>query len=56
MHLAMDGAGYMYAGDGRHKRIPTPGLLAAVFAKWDCCKPTPSERRALAVALKRAGE
>jgi hypothetical protein len=53
LHLAGDGATYYYAGAKRYRRIDPYDLVTAVFAGWECMKPTTSERSALRAALER---
>jgi hypothetical protein len=63
-HLADDGRAFYYVdGDAYHlggedrdlyHELNPHTAIKAVFAKWECCEPTPEERRALRAALRRA--
>ena len=63
-HLANDGRAFYYAtgelyGDDLdaedvYAEVDPHTAIKAVFADWECCKPTPQERRALRAALRRA--
>jgi hypothetical protein len=60
-HLANDGRAFYYAtgeldaGDAEvYAEVDPHTAIKAVFADWECCKPTPEERRALRAALRRA--
>jgi hypothetical protein len=53
-HLADDGRAFYYVTDQLYHEVDPHTAIKAVFARWDCCKPTREERRALRAALRRA--
>jgi hypothetical protein len=53
-HLAEDGRSFCYAGNGLYREVDPRTAIKAVFDAWECCKPTPQERRALRAALRKA--
>ena len=53
-HLADDGRAFYYVTDQLYHEVDPHTAIKDVFARWDCCKPTPEERRALRAALRRA--
>jgi hypothetical protein len=60
-HLANDGRAFYYVDgdpyrvDGDlYRELDPHTAIKAVFAKWECCEPTPEERRALRAALRAA--
>jgi hypothetical protein len=60
-HLAEDGRAFYYVTDDLYGvtddlygEIDPHTAIKAVFAQWECCKPTPEERRALRAALRAA--
>ena len=52
-HLADDGRAFYYVTDDLYHEVDPYTAIKAVFAEWECCKPTPEERRALRSALGR---
>ncbi|MGH2884926.1 MAG: hypothetical protein ACRDPA_19860 [Solirubrobacteraceae bacterium] len=53
-HLADDGRAFYYVTDDLYCELDPYTAIEAVFADWDCCKPTAAERMALRVALQGA--
>lgn len=53
-HLADDGRAFYYVTGDLYRQLDPRTAIKAVFAEWECCKPTPEERRALRAALRRA--
>ena len=53
-HLADDGRAFHYVTDHLYHEVDPYTAIKAVFAEWECCEPTPEERRALRSALARA--
>ncbi len=53
-HLADDGRAFYYVDDDLYRELKPHTAIKAVFAKWECCNPTPEERRALRAALRTA--
>jgi hypothetical protein len=53
-HLACDARTFYYAGDHHYGEVDPHTAIKEVFANWDCCKPTASEKAALRAALRRA--
>ena len=53
-HLADDGRAFHYVADHLYHEVDPYTAIKAVFAEWECCEPTPEERRALRSALARA--
>jgi hypothetical protein len=53
-HLADDGRAFYYVTGALYCELDPHRAIKAVFAEWECCKPTPEERRALHSALRRA--
>lgn len=55
-HLADDGRAFYYVTDDLYHEVAPRAAIKAVFAQWECCKPTPEERKALRAALRRAAK
>jgi hypothetical protein len=53
-HLAEDGRSFYYAGDELYHELDPHTAMKTVFATWQCCKPTPEEKKALRAALRKA--
>jgi hypothetical protein len=53
-HLSEDGRAFYYAGDHLYREVDPYTAIKAVFARWECCRPTPEERTPLRAALRRA--
>ncbi|HET6865608.1 MAG TPA: hypothetical protein VFH80_06780 [Solirubrobacteraceae bacterium] len=53
-HLADDGRAFYYVTGHLYRECDPHTAIKAVFADWECCEPTPEERRALRLALRRA--
>ncbi|HLN05285.1 MAG TPA: hypothetical protein VK217_03320 [Acidimicrobiales bacterium] len=53
-HLAEDGRAFYYVTDDVYHEVDPHTAIRAVFAAWECCKPTPEERSALGSALRAA--
>lgn len=53
LHLADDGRTFHYGIDDLYHEADPYTAIKGVFAKWACCNPTPEERRALRVALRK---
>lgn len=54
VHLTDDGRTFYYVTGHQYHEVDPYRAIKAVFAEWECCKPTPEERRALRGALRRA--
>jgi hypothetical protein len=54
LHLVDDGRAFYYVTDDLYRELDPYTALKAVFAEWECCTPTPEERKALRAALRRA--
>ena len=52
-HLADDGRAFYHVTDHLYREVDPHTAIKAVFAAWECCNPTPEERRALRAALRR---
>lgn len=52
-HLADDGRAFYYVTGHLYCELDPHTAIKAVFADWECCKPTPDERRALRAASRR---
>jgi len=59
-HLSQGGRAYSYVWrdddhrDASYREIEPDAAIQAVFADWECCSPTVTERTALRVALRKA--
>ena len=53
-HLTDDARTFYYVDDDLYCECDPYTAIKAVFAQWECCEPTPKERRALRAALRRA--
>jgi hypothetical protein len=53
-HLTDDGSTFYYVTDDLYLEVDPYTAIKAVFDQWECCKPTPEERKALRAALRRA--
>jgi hypothetical protein len=54
-HLSDDARTFYFAGDELYGVIDPHTAIKAVFERWDCCKPTHSEKAALRDVLRRVG-
>lgn len=45
-HLADDGRAFYYVTGHLYHEVAPREAIKAVFAQWECCKPTPEEKRA----------
>ena len=55
-HLAEDTRTFNYVEDRLYREVDPYTAITSVFARWECVKPTPDERRALRAALQRAAD
>jgi hypothetical protein len=55
-HLADDGRAFYYVTRHLYHEVVARTAIKAVFADWECCKPTPQERTALRAAVQRAAK
>ena len=53
-HLADDARAFYYVTGHLYREFDSHTAIKAVFALWECCNPTPEERRLLRAALRRA--
>lgn len=53
-HLTDDARTFYYVTDDLYGEVEPRTAIRAVFADWDCCEPTPEEKKALRAAIRRA--
>jgi hypothetical protein len=53
-HLSLDGRAFLFTGEHHYREVDPYRAIKAVFAQWECCKPTDEERAALRAASRKA--